>query len=431
MWWFAALGSVVAMTGVASVARAADMPVKAEATDGGGTAFSDRWTFTLASEARYYSWKGDRGTPASASASSGSGSQTYIPFAARFTGQPIENVKVDILGRGGWVSARQSSAGLTGNVETFTDTQVSTTVTYLGLNGLQPFAAVLVNVPTGKSALFGTASSARMDPDLVEIASFGEGWNFGPTAGFSISLTPDLIVTASAGYTWRGKFDRERSTTSTDPTVQALTRVDPGDLYTVTAGVAYKTGPLASAVTGSIAEESETTENGAPLYRAGRRYTVSGIFSYTWPDIGVSTVTAAFTHGNRNKVLYAGASALVTEAFNTNADVTRVGLQHLFQIGQLIVGPTGSFLYRTNNSYDPTTLQFVPAKERWAAGALARYAVNEKTMFNARFEHVWVHEDRRPAPTFSVLLGQAVAGSALPPLQSTGWQVAGGFNVSF
>jgi len=110
-------------------------------------------------------------------------------------------------------------------------------------------------------------------------------------------------------------------------------------------------------------------------------------------------------------------------------------VQHLFIVSQnFVVGPTGSYLHRNNNHYDAGTLQFVPAKERWAAGGMARVAVNEKVTLNLRGEHVWTSEDERLAPNgqqFSVLLNQFVAGSAVPVVSSTGWMVAGGANVKF
>ena len=64
------------------------------------------------------------------------------------------------------------------------------------------------------------------------------------------------------------------------------------------------------------------------------------------------------------------------ERLNSNSNVYRVGLQHLFPIDQFQIGPVASFLYRDHNGYNSTTLQFVPQKTRWTAGMLAQYAPN-------------------------------------------------------
>ena len=79
-----------------------------------------------------------------------------------------------------------------------------------------------LNLPTGKSALFGAAAYARMDPDLVELSSFGEGTNIGPTIGFNIPLTSAVLLTFSVGHTWRGSFNLEDSLLEKSPTGQML-----------------------------------------------------------------------------------------------------------------------------------------------------------------------------------------------------------------
>ena len=422
--------------GIAPLGWAADVPVMPVKATAPADVVAQTWNVTVASEARYYAWKSDRGSPTTVNTAPGSGSQWYVPFALQVAGKPTEDFKVQFLARGGWVRSQQSTAGLSGTVETFTDTVMSGTITYLGINGIQPFVSLNVNAPTGRSALFGAAANARMDPDLVEIGSFGEGWNIGPTVGFNLPITASLMFTGSVGYTWRGRFDRERSSAEPNPTIQAPTGLDPGDVITGTASVGYQDSIWSWSITGTVSEETPTTENDAALYRAGRRYLGTASVAHTWPDRwGQTTVNGSISHSNRNDVLFAGASGLVTEIFNTSSDLQRIGVQHVFPItDSFVVGPTASYLHRNANSYDAGTLQFVPAKERWAAGGLARMAVSQNVTLNMRGEHVWTSEDERTAPNgqqFSVLLNQFVAGSAVPVVSSTGWMVAGGANVKF
>lgn len=400
------------------------------------TTLRSTWSAAAATEFRYFSWAGNRGFPARSAPSDqrGRGSEIYVPFALQLVGRPSDDFQIQILGRGGWVWARQRSTRLAGEVSTVTDTVASATVTYYGISGIQPFISVNFNFPTGRSALSGSAANARMDPDLVEIASFGEGFNIGPTAGFNLPITSNLLVTISGGYTRRGSFARENSIASTDPASQTATSVDPGNVFTVTGSVGFQLDQLSGLVSASFSHETTTTENGAPLYRAGRRYLVSGKLSYNWTDLGVTTLTASFAHSDRNKVLFAGASTLQTEPFNTNANLYRVGIEHLFPIDQLWIGPIGSYLYRDRNSYDATTFQFVPAKQRWTAGLVTRIAAGDRVTLNARVEHVWTNERENPAPgdqKFSVLANTQVFGTKLPAISSTGWQAAVGINLRF
>jgi hypothetical protein len=415
-----------------------DMPMKArlQAIEQALDPPQPPWTLTTSTEVRYFAWQGNRGTPTLIAPTDGraSGSELYIPFAAQLVGKPINDIKIEILARGGWVWARQNTAGLTGEVATTTDTVANTTVTYLGLKGIQPFVAASVNIPTGRSALFGSAANARMDGDLVDIASFGEGFNVGPSAGVSIPITGTLVLTTSAGYTWRDSYQRENSLAALNPNVQNATNIKPGEVWTGNTSIANKWGQWAGSLTGTISWEAPTVENGVPLYKPGNRYLIAGTLSYTWDNGSLTTLNGSAAHTNRNEVLFLGASSLIKEAMNTNSDVYRVGIQHLILIDRLAVGPTGSFLFRNHNGYDPITLQFVPEKERWAAGLIARYAATDKLTFNARLDHVWTQENEHPAvgdQMFSVLANAFVPGSAIPVVSSTGWQAVVGATAKY
>jgi hypothetical protein len=301
------------------------------------------------------------------------------------------------------VAAEQHSAGERGSVSTPTDTQFSGTATYNGFNGFQPFAAMLVNMPTGKSALYGNARFARMDGDLVEIGSYGEGWNFGPTAGVNIPITPSLIATLSVGYTSRGSFDKE----GPDPNTGLITATDHvmnGDDTTVTFALGYGQGPLS--LQGSISEAwnqvsqvNEFGQSNFQRYRAGARTTVSGSFGYQFnPQWGVNA-NGYWNHSEPNDVLDAAGVALIPQASNGNSDIFRIntGLTYLTSLG-VLVGPTASYMFRNHNAFDPQTFQFVPAKTRWAVGGIASYNVTNAVSLNGRIEHVWIHEDVLPGP---------------------------------
>jgi len=165
--------------------------------------------------------------------------------------------------------------------------------------------------------------------------------------------------------------------------------------------------------------------------------------AYAWPETadetpfgakswGVTTLKASAAHADRNDILIAGASALTQELANSNSNVFRVSLQHLFPVGQLVAfGPTGSVLYRDRNGYDSTTLQFVPKKVRGSAGLLAIYAPNDTVTFNASVEGVWTHEDENPSDgfKFSVTANDFVPAFAVPVVSGAALQATLGINV--
>ena len=211
-------------------------------------------------------------------------------------------------------------------MNTQTDTVASGTITYLGLTGLQPFVSLNLNLPTGRAALFGSSANARMDGDLVEIGSFGEGLNVGPTVGFNLPVNNALMLTGSVGYTRRGSFEREN-----DPILPTTTNLRPGEALTVTGSVGYQSGRFASRITGTISQETATKQDGIEIVRAGQRLLFAGVFAYAWPaDWGQTTLNASFAHSGRNKVRLPDAPALVTEAFNANSNLYRIGIEHMF-----------------------------------------------------------------------------------------------------
>ena len=432
--------TVLALFASASGSWAADLPVPTPVAKEADA--SDRWKLTAATDFRYFSWSSARGYPTSTALPNarGSGSEIYIPFAAQLVGRPVDDVKIEILGRGGWVRATQSTEGLSGEVRTTTDTVANATVTYFGFDGFQPFASVAFNFPTGKAALYGTAANARMDPDLVEISSFGEGYNVGPTFGFNVPITGDLIASASVGYTKRGNFTREKSLTPVDPNLQSASVIDPGDVLTFTGSLGAQMGSLTAKITGAVSTETDTRVDGMATFRPGQRLVATGEFAYEWPDKwGTTSLTASFAHAKSNKVLYTDMAtlnpiALDTEPFNSNSNAYLVNFQHLFALGVASIGPLATYLHRDQNSYNSATLQFVPAKTRQTVGMLAQIAAHDRVTLSARVERVWTHlaDDSFDNKTSLLLIPNSIIpGSGVPAISSNGWQLSGGLNFTF
>jgi len=379
---------------------------------------SPNWEVIYNQEARYSSWSGTRGYPPGLATQRGSGWQLYTPATIQLSGAQPGIWKLDVVGRGGYVTAKQTTPGATGSVSTLTDTVIAATWTYLNMSGIQPFVTLNVNMPSGTSALSGTDTFARMDPDLVDLATFGEGWNFGPTLGFNLPLTPTLILSMGVGHTWRGQYDRE-----TTPIFPFGGRLNPGDVTTANISAGWKSGPLTVQVSGSYSHEGISEFNGMPGFQLGDHYSISGSTSYAWNDSSVSSVAASWTHTRKNTVI-APPTLLspFTEAFNSNGNVYRVRFEHAFTAGDWSFGPIVSYMVRDNNAWSPTAYQFVPSKVRWSAGGNLRYFIGTQTVLYASVEHLWVEEDSRPS---------AVPGGSIPDLSFTGWMAMIGGTFRF
>ena len=94
-----------------SSAYAADMPVKASPP---APVAASSWDFTVNQDVRYFSWSSTpRGFPTSL-APGGHGTEVYAPLAFQAVGRPADDLKLEVLTRGGYVSAHQSVGGSSG-----------------------------------------------------------------------------------------------------------------------------------------------------------------------------------------------------------------------------------------------------------------------------------------------------------------------------
>lgn len=393
------------------------MPVKATAT---GQSADKVWTTIVNVDSRYTSWRSNFGYPPffpPFPGGSGAGTQFYLPFGFQTTGAPMPDWRFDFSVRAGYVDARQTTPGLSGSVSTLTDTALSGTATYTGIAGFVPFLSLNINAPTGTAALYGNSRFARMDPDLVDIPTYGEGWNIAPTLGANIPITPAILLTASIGYTQRNAFTKEGAI---DPLTleQGSVLFNPGDVTTYSIGVSYGEGPLAVQTSVAYATETTTFQDGVPVYRAGNRVTISGVFGYAWSAAWRTNLSGYWSYSDRNEVLSPISNALIAEAFNSNNRVYRINFDTTWTNGVFLIGPTASYLNRDQNSYSPVTFQFIPAKDRYSLGVVGGYAVNATTSLNARIERIWTTE--RANPSFGV-----------PAVNSDAWLITAGGALRF
>jgi hypothetical protein len=376
---------------------AADMPAASSQSvqsDGGV------WATTFDTETRVFSWTSNNAYPAVVGVASGlnapgRGMQVYVPYALELIGRPNDDFKIETLVRSGYTWARQYSAAAPGEFGSPTDTTVSSTATYYGFNGIQPFLSGKVNAPTGTSALFGGAVNARMDPDIVDAPTFGEGWNYGTTAGVNIPFTKNIVLALSAGYTYRGPYMREGIL---DPFtgVTSLVRLDPGDDVTLTSDLTIKTGGWKFLMSAIYTHETRTTLDFMDFYRSGESIQFAGSARYAWNDEWSSKLTGSFTHTANNDVFVMGMPALVEEPSNSNSDMTNIKFNTTYSHNAWSVGATAGFLYRDHNEYDLVSLLWLPEKTKYSLGALATYDISKLLSVNARVERMWVHEGAYP-----------------------------------
>lgn len=97
------------------------------------------------------------------------------------------------------------------------------------------------NLPTGKTDLKLKELELLMDPYLVSVSHFGEGFNVNPT----LSLAKEWgkwIFGVGGGYLWRGKYDYGTVWESPSSTIK-IKDYSPGDIFSLTGEIRYEFSP--------------------------------------------------------------------------------------------------------------------------------------------------------------------------------------------
>jgi hypothetical protein len=386
------------------------------------------WSLSLDSEVRIVSWRGDRGSPLSfAAGTPGRGSQIYAPTSLSFVWNGTPDWSFDLLVRSGLIHSEQNTGGgLVGTATSLSDTSTTGRISYSGFGIFQPFLSLGLNLPTGRTILNGASAFTRMDPDLVEVASSGEGFNVGPTVGFTLALAPNASLTASVGQTVRGAYDRDSVLGPGFP----LSRIKPSDSTSYNLQLMVRPiEPLTLSLAALYSRSAESRLNGFFTSRSGDFYSLNGSVAYDWEPQHTSTLAISWSNTQRNLVLDAAALAIM-EPFNSNSSSIRIALDHSFKFDERwTFGVNTSWFQRDRNSYNPTDNSFSPAKTRFALGASVSHQLTEAVSLRLRAEHYWLHESFRPdviVPGFG-----AIAGTGIPNVNSTGLMVSLGTGINF
>jgi hypothetical protein len=421
----------VALAG--GVASATDMPTKApKAPRSASYASADgNYYFLYNQELRYVTWEGSRGYRPDIvprNPNPGSGSQFYMPMALQMFGKPARDWSFDVLLRAGYVDSRQTTTGQSGSYSGMIDTIFTGKIAYHGNPNFIPFFALTTNLPTGERKLNGTSAFARMDPDIVDVPTFGEGFNIGPTIGV---LVPTRAGTFSfaLGHTSRGTYTRD------DPVLVVRT-VDPGDETTVAFRYLLSLGPLSMTAGLSYAWDTTTTVTnsaGFATVKPGDRTSINAGASYQWSAHWTTVAGLGWTHTQANDYRNSTTAALQPQPGNANGDTFRANLGQYHFMGPWTFALNGSYLKRDANEYSPSLVEFIPAKTKWQLDGLVSYMPAPNIRLDARVARIWTHEDAT-ADWFIPLFPPACCafpGTGIPEVSQDAWAFTLGGVVTF
>jgi opacity protein-like surface antigen len=393
------------------------------------------------SEVKFSSWTGDRGTNVFAP-DSGKGSQWYSPTTIGVDYVLPNAYKLVTRIKSGYVYSAQQTAGQVARYEGPLDTQASFNLTLLSFDSIRPQFGLALNLPTGNTYLPGNQRFTRMDPDLVDVGSYGVGFNVNPTAGFIMGLDEHTAVSLSAGYTWQGDFTKEGINLSqvNNPfpppativvsTFDLKQRVSPGSTYTVNGNISSTYGSLA--LNGSFAYmgDSHASLDGVNTGKAGAKLTANGSASYQFDQRTALSANVSWNFAEKNEIPD-GLGGQLIEPKNSNSSVFIGSIDPSYLITErLKLAANYSFLYRDHNYYDPLESQFIPAKQKHLVGASATYQATDSASITLRGSHAWIRQD--DGPFLVTTFGPPAAFALQPPtLKYDVWAGSVGANVQF
>ena len=379
---------------------------------------------------KFISWEGTRGTNIFLP-ERGEGSQFYAPTTAGVSANLANAALWELAVRTGYVWSHHATKGQEATYEGATDTLAALKVTIGGFTYISPFVSVSTNIPTGDSFLPGQQRFVRMDPDLVDIGAFGEGFNINPAVGFTFAPTANFMVSPSVGYAWRGKFGREGGVASVN---NALTETeieaDPGNVLQASLTSVARLGAVTVQGSFTHISQSEVTMNGVPVGQAGARYAGSLRALYPVTPKFAIDFSAGWTFAEKNKApktppsqtLPFGGGDLIEEAKNSNSHVVIAGIQPTYALTDtLSLGVNYSFLWRNENYYDIIEDRFIPARTKHSVGLVFDYALSKSAVVSLTGSRFWVHDDDGPVGTQVSIGGTPITTEILPERDYTGW----------
>jgi opacity protein-like surface antigen len=358
-----------------------------------------QWSAFTTNEVKYSSWTGSRGSNIF-EPQRGSGYQVYSPTTIGINYNLPSEYRFETRLKGGYVYSSHDTPGQFAHYDGPVDSQASFNLTLLNFDNIRPLLGLSMNLPTGNSFLPGNQRFTRMDPDLVDVGSYGAGFNINPTAGFILGLNESTAISLSAGYAWQGDFTKEGVSLALTPDgvsrvdrFDLKNRVDPGDTFTANGNISTTLGSLVLVASFAYMAESRVVIDGVAGGRSGSRFTSNATATYQFDERLSYTVNVSWNFAEKNKIVDLFGD-LITEPRNSNSNVVIGSFEPTYLVTDYLrLGVNYSFLYRDSNYYDQVQDQFVPAKQKHSVGASATFSITPTASLTLRGSHAWIKQN--------------------------------------
>jgi hypothetical protein len=177
------------------------------------------------------------------------------------------------------------SDGTDQSLSNILDTKLNLSYEMIGTLPVNILIGLDFNFPTGKTDFTQEELVLIMDPDLISINTFGEGFNVNPTIT-AVKKWEDLEAGVGVGYVWRGEYDFSED----------LSNYDPGNIVNALAEMRYYfLSEWSARVFGYYAHYGKDKEDGTDFAQEGDHYLFGmGIKNDHIKWVGGATVRAVF-----------------------------------------------------------------------------------------------------------------------------------------
>jgi len=335
-----------------------------------------------------------------------SGWQMVAPLTFVGTYQISPSIDADVHLKSAYVLAQADLFGSDNDYSGLSDSVVGATFTGTGYASWQPFLTLDFNLPTGQADLDFEEAATLADPDLVDLARYGEGFNANVSGGASYFLTPQWTLTAAAGFNLRGQYK---------PYSSSSQELDPGDQLTALMRVQYLTDTHFASLQLRYRSESTSQFGDTDYIEPGDRWELKGEAAVQLDEISTLSVLASTSWWDKNAYYDFFTDNAVVEATNSNGAVYYGEIKYQRDLGALDLRTFASIKRRTSNDYDTVDFRFRPERTIWRVGASVDYAVTGTT-----------------ALTFGATGGQVIDDDAFfGDLTYLNWSLTAGISTSF
>jgi hypothetical protein len=316
--------------------------------------------------------------------------QFYIPIQV---GGQFEDLSVTFLTAYAHTHLNAAGQGAV-SMDNFLDSKLGATYRIVGKLPVDLQFGLGFNLPTGTTNLTARQTSLIMDPDLISVNNFGEGFNVNPTVSM-VKEWQNWVFGAGLGYLWRGKYDFSSEL--------GLTDFQPGELYTTTGEVRYYfTSDMYARIYGGYSWYGKDTLHGSNFFQEGDVGQYGLGFYYKHQNDWETE--AAFRGILRGKVKFQSAPGVLTEEQeDIHGDEYVVDLTgRYFANSSTTLSSLVQYRKITENGYASDSPSFIGARDKVSVGVGATRALTDKLMAEVNIKGFYKHDDETHTP---VVLG--------------------------